>query len=391
MKRTGSQRQQAGAGSQQFQIAGDLILGITEERAVEIAKEQSRIAIQEFTAEAAVEANARMDSFDEKVVNDLSARGLLESFADPAFQILLRKTQLHAASTSVEADYELLAKLMVERAEKPSKPIHMIISRAVEVVEQIDSEALVGLMFVWFVISVGPSPADPKAGLAAIDGLIAKLLDGEQLPSGLGWAKRLGLMNCIGYNPMGVVFQAGMNKWQTIAMNERPGYICEGIMPEDVDAIRVKLDRVIPNLSSVVVEHPFLPGRFRINALSSTQLLNALRLPLDTIQQIKEQIPQQALLGLPIQSFIQVLGAENELQDILTEARLDTVSAEATDNMLKYIESELPNLQKLRLWWDSLNGIIEITPIGSAIAYSNAKRLDPLTGLPSLSEIVGYS
>src|ERR1022692_3382833 len=123
------QRQQAGTGSQQIQVAGDLVLGVTEERAVEIAKEQSHIAIQEFTVEAVAEANARMEKFSEKVVGDLSAAGLLAAFADPAFQILLRKAQLHAAATSEAADHELLSKLLTERAGKSSKPIHVVVTR----------------------------------------------------------------------------------------------------------------------------------------------------------------------------------------------------------------------------------------------------------------------
>ena len=122
---TRKQRQEGGAGSQQIQVAGDLIQvnGVTEERAVEIAREQSRIAIQEFTADAADEASVRINKFDEKIVDDLSARDLLDTLADPGFQILLRKAQLQAASTPDEVDYELLSKLLSERAGRTSKPI----------------------------------------------------------------------------------------------------------------------------------------------------------------------------------------------------------------------------------------------------------------------------
>lgn len=385
-----SQRQQAGAESQQIQVAGNLVLGVTEKRAAEIAREQSRIAIQEFTAEAAAEASVRMDRLDGKVVNELSAHGLLTAFADPAFQILLRKTQLHAASTSEDADHELLSKLLSERAAKSSKPMHMVITRAVEVVEHADPEALTGMTLLWFVIGVGPSFPDPKAGLAAMDNLVSKLLADGELPSGTGWMQRLDLMDCIHYRPLGGIIQT-MNKWQDISMRERPGYICEGIVRKDVDAIRIKLDRIIPNLSFIVVEHPFLPGRFRINALSSSQVLKSLDAPLETMRQIKEQLPQEALKQLQVQPLIGALGANSELQGLLVEAKLDTVSAEATANMLGYVESELPNLQKLRSWWDDLSGVTEVTPVGIAIAFSNAKRFDPLEGLPSLSEIISAS
>jgi hypothetical protein len=88
-----NQRQEGGDRSQQIQVAGDLIQinGVTEQRAAEIAREQSRIAIQEFTAEATAEASSRIDKLDAKVVTELSSGGLLEAFSDSAFQILLRK------------------------------------------------------------------------------------------------------------------------------------------------------------------------------------------------------------------------------------------------------------------------------------------------------------
>src|SRR5258708_21218153 len=178
-----SQRQQAGVGSQQIQVAGNLVFGVTEERAVEIAREQSRIAAQEFTVEAVAEANARIENFSEKVVSDLSASGLLTAFADPAFQILLRKTQLHAASTSEAADHELLSKLLTERAGKSSKPINIVVTRSVVVVEQIDSDALSGLMFLWFVTFVGLSDSDPKSGLARMERLVGNLLAAGGLPT----------------------------------------------------------------------------------------------------------------------------------------------------------------------------------------------------------------
>jgi len=106
---TRQQRQRSGSGSQQIQVAGNYVVnvnGVSEERAVEIAKEQADIAIREFTAEANSIARDRMDSLDQKVVRELSERGLLQTFADPAFQILLRKAQLHAAATSDDDDHD---------------------------------------------------------------------------------------------------------------------------------------------------------------------------------------------------------------------------------------------------------------------------------------------
>src|SRR5437899_1686387 len=134
---TSRQRQKSGSGSQQIQVAGDLIVGVNEERAAQIAREQARFVIAEFSAEADHIATERVDSFDARLIGELSGRGLLQVFSDPAFQILLRKTQLHAAATGDDTDHEILSKLLAERAEQPDRPIHMVVTRAVEVIEQI--------------------------------------------------------------------------------------------------------------------------------------------------------------------------------------------------------------------------------------------------------------
>ena len=338
--------------------------------------------------------------------NDLgtTVRGLLTTFSDPAFQILLRKTQLHAAATSEQSDHELLAKLLSERAGEPSKPMHMVVTRAVEVVEQIDPESLTGMMFLWFVTNVGPSLPDPKSGLASLDKLISKLLAGGELPTGIGWLQRLDLMNCIHSNPSMFQIQTSPSmvqtslsmfhtesKWQASLTASQPGYVCEGVLPGDADAIRLRLNRVIPNLGSILVEHPFLPGRFRINAINSADLLNVLDSPLEILRQAKNQIPLEALEQLRIEPLINALGTKEELQRILIEAKIDTVSAEASDNMLRYVEAELPNLQKLRSWWENIVQTIVITPLGIAIAFSNAKRFDEFEGLNSLSDMIGAS
>ncbi len=388
-----SRRQGSGAGSEQIQVAGDLVqvLSVTEQRAMEIAREQSRIAIQDFTAEATAQAAVRMEKVVNKVVDELSARGLLAAFADPAFQILLRKTQLHAATTSEDADYELLSKLLLQRAEKPSKPIHMVVTRAIEAVEYIDPEALMGLMFLWVAVGVGPAGSDPKAGLAAIDNLVSRLLGDGELPSRSGWLQRLDSMGCIHYRPKGQSVQIGMADWLDVLLNKRSGYVCEGIFPADVDAMRARLNHIIPNLGSVVVEHSFLSDRFRINAISSAQLLKNLNGHLEVMRSLKAQLHAEALRLLPVLPALEGLSAKQELAKLLLEARLDTVNTEAKANLLKYVEAELPNLQKLRYWWDSLSGLSQITPVGIAIAFSNAKRFDPLEGFPSLSDVISVS
>jgi hypothetical protein len=73
---------------------------------------------------------------------------------------------------------------------------------------------------------------------------------------------------------------------------------------------------------------------------------------------------------------------------VLTEARIDDINTDATANMLEYIRTAFPDLERMRSWWDSLQGTIGITPVGTAIAYSNAKRFDQLAKIAPLSEVI---
>jgi hypothetical protein len=291
------QQQRGGPASQQIQVAGDLVVvEFDEKRAIDIAREQAELVIQEFTAEAESAALERIDSFSRKLIENLAELDLLNAFSDPAFQILLKKTQLHAAATAEDSDHELLSKLLSERAGGHSKPMHMVITRAVEVVEQIDSAALRGILFLWFASKITPSDAEPKSGFARIDDMVAKLSEGEDLPTGTGWLQRLDLMSYIRYSPPGL---QSMHKWHDILLKTTPGYACEGIAPSDVDAVRGNLDRIIPNLSSIIGQHPFLPGYLRINAASSERLIEDLRPTMQTLGAFKAKIPPDAM-DLPI-------------------------------------------------------------------------------------------
>ena len=45
-----------------------------------------------------------------------------------------------------------------------------------------------------------------------------------------------------------------------------------------------------------------------------------------------------------------------------------------------------PVLARATEVWGTIKGGFTLTPVGQAVAYSNAKRTHPLTGLPSLAE-----
>lgn len=89
------QLQKAGKDSQQIQIGNVTInSGITEERARAVFNEMIPQALADYTKEAQKIATERVNKLEEKIMPQIDkVEGLLPAFADPAFQILLRKAQ----------------------------------------------------------------------------------------------------------------------------------------------------------------------------------------------------------------------------------------------------------------------------------------------------------
>ena len=84
----------------------------------------------------------RVSMFEELLMNKLQKVDvMLEAFRDPSFQFLLVEAQKRAAASDREVDLEMLTELLVHRVEKKDdRKIKASISRAVEIVDQIDDD-----------------------------------------------------------------------------------------------------------------------------------------------------------------------------------------------------------------------------------------------------------
>jgi hypothetical protein len=357
---TSEQTQKAGPGSRQIQVAGDYVVveGLTEERAVAIAREQAQIAIAEYTKEAEGVARERIESFVEEIIRELTELGSLDVLADPAFQILLRKAELEAAVTPDRADYEMLAKLLGERAKEPSKPMHLAITRAVQVIEYLDQQALTGLTSIFY-FTILPASPDPLEAMEALDNLAAKLVSGP-LPTGNGWLSRLDVLDCIHYEPS----IGSTRSWDMTLMQSMPGYISQGILPEDVEGISTRLLALGPSLPALIVPHVFLPNRWRVNTSKAERLIESMS------------------------GTFQASDDLEEFKKIIEDARVDQIDNDAIAAMIAHVETNLPNLQSARTWWGQVQGLVQLTPVGVAVSYSNARRFDSLEGLGPLSALI---
>ncbi|SCE95063.1 hypothetical protein GA0070558_11573 [Micromonospora haikouensis] len=359
----GKQRQSAGNDSTQIQTQTLVVVqGVTEERAAEIAEITARKVASEFTADARSAAQARIGSFDQQLVAEFATKGLLETFRDPGFQILLNKAQMQAAATENEADHELLTKLLAERASDQRKPIHLAVTRAAEVIDSIDETTLAGMTLLWYSLDTFSASTDPLQSLIGREGNYHDLLNAGPLPKGTAWLDDLDLLDLISVDHS----QARtMKPLEDLTIDRRPGLFSRGLNEDEANEMRRRLDALSEGLASLVMPHSLAPGYFRINAAS-----------LGDHREIAER------KGLSS-------GQTKLLEKIFEDCSCGTVDPDVKKKAIDFIEG-LPNYSKIRTWFNGFNSqvAIRITAPGIAIAYSNARRFNSLAGLDKLSNLL---
>ena len=284
---------------------------------------------------------------------------LLPAFADPAFQILLRKAQQAAASSEREDDYELLSQLLVCHVQKGSdRKNRSGIRRAIEIIDQIDNDALCALTVAHAVSSFLPGSGNCIEGLQVLNSLFDELMY-QELPIGGAWLDHLDILGAIRLSSIGK-----MKKFSDYYSSELEGYACVGIKVNSEEYKQaVELLKEAKIGSNFLVPNECLDGYVR--------------------------------LGITQYSQIEELGFENEgTRHPLSSNQKDIIKQiwkmYSTDTTLqqkvvtKFVElwDSFNNLQKLRIWWESIPHAFEITQVGKIIAHTNAKRCS--TNVPDL-------
>lgn len=350
--------QKAGENSNQFQIENaTFINGITEERAREIFDEMYARTCKEYTQEAYEKAFARVSSFENNLMERMvRVEGALESFREPAFQFLLRSAQKTAAATEREADYELLSELLMRRTKsQKDRKTNAGISRAVEIVDQIDDDALCALTVAYAILVITPLSGCCTDGLNTLNDMFEKLIY-TTLPEGSEWISHLDLLDAVRINPI-----SRLINMDNLFKSRLDGYICAGIPIDSEDYTRAKeeLGKVGIN-SALLVENELLPGYVRIPVVSKNKICN-----------IKFQTASgnQVVLhdnGKIVQTLEQVWDLYS------TDAKLiDTAAEEFRRKWLDY-----DSLRKVYNWWNSIPIAFTATQVGIVLACANAKKYD---------------
>lgn len=347
------QTQKAGENSQQYQI-GTIIVnqGITEERAREIYSEMIPSSLKDYTSDAYALANQRIGKLENCVLPKLNEiDGLLQSFADPAFQILLKKAQQSAAATEREDDYALLSELLICHVQKGTNRKNRAgIKQAVEIVDQIDNDALCALTVAHAVSSYLPTSGDCSEGLQVLDSLFKQLMY-QELPTGTEWLDHLDILGALRFSLIG-----NMKKISEYYPANLDGYVCVGIKTNSDD-----YKKAIELLTNTQIIDTFL--------VPNECLDGYVRLKIQNKSAIDKLVLNNNSISIPVQQNQK--DALKKVWDLYTKD--SNLQKQATENFMKLWDS-YDSLHKVRLWWESIPNAFQLTRVGEILAHTNARR-----------------
>ncbi|WP_419226827.1 LPO_1073/Vpar_1526 family protein [Alteromonas sp. OM2203] len=357
------QSQKGGDQSTNLQ-AGQMVvhIGIDEKRAREVFQEMNLHLRQEYTQEALEIANARVSEFENSLMPKMErVEGALEAFGDPSFQLLLVDAQKAAASTERAADYDLLSELLIHRFKKGDNRIARAgISLAVDIVDKVSDEALLGLTVAHAVNSFLPVTGDINQGLDVLNDLFEKVIY-EDLPSGHEWLDHLDILNAVRLNSFG-----SLKKVQQYYPEILPGYIDVGIEKASENytkALEILDHNNLPR--GLLIEHSLNTDYVRIPVPNRAQI--------DFISLQQQVLKGGTLVVVPVKLTEAQKTAINNIYDLYSQD-----GGLKQNNINSFIEEwdKRPSLKALKDWWDTIPIILTITAAGKVLAHSNAQRCD---------------
>ena len=365
------QIQEAGDNSQLLQV-NNMTVNFTnndEKRMHEIYQELLLLIINNYAGEAQIKLNERITRFETAFIPKMKeVEGVLEAFADPSFQLLLVEAQKTAASTERPADYELLSELLIHRFKNGENRITRAgISRAVEIVDEISDDALLGLTVCHAMSSFFPKSGNIYQGLNSLNDLFGKIIYGK-LPTNNDWLDHLDILDAVRINSFG-----SLKKVQQYYPEMLTGYVDVGIEKKSENynrAIELLKSAGLPQ--NILVNHALNIDFVRLEVLSEEQI-NSL-----TLQTIVFQYGQAFPITIPF-SDIQT----NVIKSIYGLYKKDDNIKQQNIKVFMDEWDNRPNLKTLREWWDNIPTSFQTTSVGRVLAHSNAQRCDK--SLPPLN------
>lgn len=363
------QIQKAGEGAQQLQMVNPTFnVGITEKRAREIFSEMNAMARQNYTQDAWELAMKRVGMFEELLMKKVEqVDGMLEAFRDPSFQLLLVDAQKRAAASDRESDLALLTELLAHRVEKKDeRKTKASITKAVEIVDQVDDDALCGLTMVYAINSWGALTGNISEGLRVMNDLFSSLCY-QALPTGYDWVYHLDILDAVRTSSIGT-FKEFSEYYPAIF----DGYTCVGIQKDSENYVKAMgILHGIGLPADILVSHELNDGYVRLNVRSKS-----------SIADLKVGSVIRGAIGEQREIAPQEVDALNEIWNFYST---DAGLIEQVKRTFMEKWDSFDTLRQVRNWWEAIPHSMTLTPIGRVLAHANAQRYSK--AVPSLDKM----
>lgn len=333
-----NQKQDSGDNSQNIQVAGNLIIGITEASAREIALDIYRENFIKLATEAKEIAFNRVEELVEDFLGKLHERNpeSLDSLKDPGMQVSLFNAQKEYAKTGDKNLEETLVDMLVDRAsikERNLKQIVLdesIITVSKLTTEQIDILTLVFLLTRTINNKIVSIPTLKKYFIEYLFPFISSLTNEESTYEHLVYSGCSSFMS-ISYD----------DKLETILRNRYKALFLKGFTKEEfensIGEMEKYKDLIIPCFHDL--------SKFQLNTMDEKKLESkALAKGIDA-----------AIISRLNQSYTTYLMTPEESKD--------------------FILDQTPELEQLlKVWATSNMNSTSLTSVGIAIAHANFRR-----------------
>lgn len=351
--------QSSGDNSTQLSASGDIIIGITEERAREISTIVARQVIEKYAEEGLTIIQDRIIKLDDRVLAELIRQGRLEVFADPGFQRAYRTAQESAAVSDAETDYDLLAGLIIKRTEANNdRSQNTTIEQCISLIDKIDIRALQALTVLYVTSYVSPIAPSMKDGLDAYESFLTRLIEFE-LPRSHTWIEHLDSLNIIRINHFSIP-----NSFEKELTTGMSGYVSRGA-PRFGPTAPLTYTNASEQYPPLTIPHELRPEFDRFAAASPSGWISLRELP--------------GLRGMP----------DEQHQAIQREAEEKYDFGKVDESLIPAFMEEVRNRPMLKLveeWRSALPVGILFTMTSRTLAAVNAHRLDPNFELPETPE-----
>lgn len=382
---------QAGTVNNYYNTTTTNIIGIDEERARNICKEEYAIAKANWTQEAQGIAQERVIALEDKLIPKMQQHDeTLKIFGDPAFQFVLRKAQISAASSGEEKDLDILSELIVHRAEQNGNRERTLgITKAIEIIDQIPESSLIGLSTFYAIHRYVSESFDIHQGLKTLDNLYKSIINDTELPVGTQWIENLDVLSAVRMGSSGI---QSFKKMEEFLSNKL------ACLPIGIERYSTEYNEILLELHNVSLYDPKEEIAELNEDNGDNKKILKIKIPLFKEHPLREGFlictyPPEAFtegnsISFKVNLGVQELDIPLNREQFLAFKHLSEITYKDGRNV-ESLTSKLikewdnyENLKNVRIWWNQLPIFFTITPIGVAIANAYIRTKYP--AIPSM-------